>query len=149
MSPGDTEALVGRKHTELLPEERLVERDVDEPRPGHLEGRFSTEVGGGDHVVSHIARLATELFGEGERTVGLRVGAITRAHHRIDRLIGTGNAGKRRGQQLGDDDEGISHEGSIVLVPVHSANFGFSRPGWPRTTGLRRCVAILADIPPS
>ena len=89
--------------------------------------------------------LRPSCLGEGERAVGLGVGAVARPHHRIHARRGTGDSGKRRCQQVGDDDEGISHEESIVLVPIIVRHAGFAGP----CTTRRGLVAILRGIPPS
>ena len=51
--------------------------------------------------------------------------------------VGTGDRGERRCQQFGDDDEGISHEESIVLVYVFVRHAGFAGP-WRDGRGVRR-----------
>ncbi len=141
----DAEPIVVGKHAELLGEERVVEGDVDEARAGDLERCLATPRSrSGNDGVGHLARLAAELLGQGERAVGLSVGPIARTHHRVDHAVGAGNGGKRRCQQLGNDDEGISHGRSIVPVSAFVRH--------PDSLALRdrqRFVAILAGIPPS
>ena len=136
----NAETLVAGQHAELLGQERIVEGDVDEARAGHLDGGLATEIGSGDDLVGDVAWLAAQLLRQGERAVGLGVGSIARSHHRIDRDDPCRQRSKRRCKQLGDDDEGISHERSIVPVQ-HSFDM-------PRRR-LQMFVAILADIPPS
>ena len=100
------------------------------PGPATSTRRLAAEVGSGDDLVGDIARVAAQLLGEGERAVGLGVGSIARPHHRIDRDIRARHGSKRRCKQLGDDDEGISHERSIVPVR-HSFDMPDSAvPAW-------------------
>ena len=86
------------------------------PGPGDLERRLAGEIRWRDDVVGDVARLAAELLGERQGAVGLCVGTIARAHDRVDRAVAAGDRRERRCQQVGDDDERISHEESIVLV---------------------------------
>ena len=121
------EALVTFEHTELLLQERLVERDVDEASPQPPRSP-SLRLGRRDDVVGYIAWLATEPPGERQCAVGLGVGSITRPHHRIGVVYAGGDRGKRGCQQFCHDDEWISHEESIVLVYVFVRHAGLVRP---------------------
>ena len=111
------EVIVAR-HTGHLPrDERRRERDVDEPRPGHLEVGHTRERVGccRNHIDGHVARRPTEFLGQGEGTVGLCIGTVARAHHRVGstaRHLGEGGR-----EQIGDDDERISH--GVPIVPAH------------------------------
>ena len=96
------------------------------PGPATSSVAVPVEIGCRDDVVGDVARLAPELLGEGERAVCLGIGPIARSHDGIDRVVAAGHRGERRCQQLGNDDERIGHETSIVPVRLFVRHPGFA-----------------------
>ena len=92
---------------------RSVEREVDEARPGDLDraahGAEHTAV---DDLLGDLAWVAAELLGERQGAVDLGVGAVGRAHHRVDGDIPVrtpGDPSEYRREQVGDEGERVGH----------------------------------------
>ena len=151
------EVLVARHLGHLAGHERGRERDVDEARARHLEVGHTGERTRrcGHHVGSDVARCPTEVFGQGERPVGLCIGTVARAHHRVGRTARHLGEGGR--EQIGDDDERISHGAPMVpahpcCVPIHSCRSvhpGRFMQSIEAAAGFPGCSRYPRRIPPS
>ena len=108
----DTEPGISGRLGEHAAEQRGIDDQVDEARPGDLRDGDTVEVGGGDDVGSHVAGVATESLGEGQCPVGLRIGAVRWPHDGVDVLARDGR--ERRSKPLGEHCEEVGHRATIV-----------------------------------
>ena len=74
------------------------------------------QVGGVEHRLGDLAGRATELLGERQGAVGLGVGVLGRAHHRID-VGAAGDRLERRPQTVGEELQRIGHGDRQSGVP--------------------------------
>ena len=101
--------IVGGDVAQLRSQERRRERDVDESGAGHLEVTGDTvEHPGVDDPLRYLARVGSDLLGERERAVDLRIGTIGRSHGRIGRSAAV-QLGEDRLQQVRDRGDGVRH----------------------------------------
>ena len=101
---GDAQPLVGGDAGERRREERVVDAEVDEARPGDLRRRHPGQVGRGEDRLGDFTRVAPELLREGQRPVGLCVGAVGEPHHRID-VGNPGDLRERRCEPVGEQGQ--------------------------------------------
>ena len=115
---------------------KVVERQVDEARPGDL-GPWRRRRGRRRRAPPGPPRGVAAEPWRGQRAVGLGVGTVGRAHHRVD-AGPPGDGVERRLQPVGEDVERISHR-TRSLWP--SAVRGTAAPTSRRVT----CTALVAQ----
>ena len=94
------------------------------------------------HRPGDVARVAAELLGKRQRAVGLRVGAVGRAHDRID-AGAPGDRVERRLQAGGEDVERISHRRHSAAHPALPSRWSARRPDAPQRQSHSPAVARL------
>jgi len=92
----DAETGVGGHFRQFVGQESVGEDEVQEARAGHLDRRAdvletATRL---ENCLSHLARIASEFLGQGQRTVGLGIGVFAEADDGID--TGTTSHGVER-----------------------------------------------------
>ena len=101
--------------TSACGEEAVVERQVDEAGSGDLDGGDAGErrLGGGEHLRRDLTGRPAEPLGERQRTVGLGVGTVARAHHGV----GAGPPGSSA-PKAGASRSAIVARGSAMARPL-------------------------------
>ncbi len=127
----DADAIIRRDHIQLLRQESVVERQVDEARPGDLDAAaHAAEHTGVDHLLCDLAWVRPDLLGQRQGTVDLCVGTLGGPDHRIDVLVGTpGDLGEHGRQQVGDDRDRVGHADIVACGPGLATSASGDRPG--------------------
>ncbi len=114
------EVAVGGGLDDLARQEGFGEGEVDEARPGHLDRTAHPyQRTGGHDLFGQFTRVAANLLGQGERTVGLGVGPVAGPHHWIDGgRFQTGDTGEGFAKRGSDGVQRIGHGfASVPFVP--------------------------------
>ena len=139
-------AVVGRCR-KLRCQELITKREVQKAGASNLDvtAHADQEVSGdGQHGFGNLTRILAKLLGDGQRTVGLRVGAVAGSHYWI--YAGAANGSKGRSQQFGDGDNRISH--GLPFCPFSHVNASCIRNAQPKPTAaaLRQTRASTANV---